>query len=126
MRIDASPDVRSYLRFDVQGLTGPVTRATLQLYTTSSSSVGYDVRGVNNNTWGESTLTYNVAPAVGSVVNSSGAFSTGVWVSVDITALISGNGTFSLALTTPSTAAMSLASRESGANAPQLSIETSP
>lgn len=35
-----------------------------------------------------------------------------------------GNGTYNLALSTPGTAAISFASRQAGANAPQLMIET--
>jgi hypothetical protein len=50
----------------------------------------------------------------------------GVWISMDVTSYITGNGTYNLALTTPGSTAISLASRESGANAPQLVIQTSP
>jgi hypothetical protein len=49
-----------------------------------------------------------------------------VWISLDVTGYITGNGTYNLALTTPGSTAVSLASRESGANAPQLIIETAP
>jgi len=35
-------------------------------------------------------------------------------------------GAYNLALTTPGSTAVSLASRESGANAPQLIVETAP
>jgi len=57
---------------------------------------------------------------------TSGAFGSGAWTTVDITPLITGNGTFNIALTTTSLTAFSLASRESGVNAPQLIIETAP
>ncbi|MDX6646216.1 MAG: hypothetical protein QOK40_1943, partial [Miltoncostaeaceae bacterium] len=42
--------------------------------------------------------------------------------SVDVTSLVTGNGTYSLGLSTTSGTALSLASRESGANSPQLVI----
>lgn len=45
---------------------------------------------------------------------------------VDITPLISGNGVFNMTLTTTNNTAFSLASRESGAKAPQLIIEMLP
>jgi hypothetical protein len=114
------------LRFHVQGLIGTVTRATLRVYANSSSSVGYDIRGVADNSWGETTLNFTNAPAFGPVVASSGRFTGPTWTEVDITVLINGDGTYSLALTTPHTTAISFASRESGANAPQLVIETTP
>jgi len=81
---------------------------------------------VSNNTWTETRLTYNNAPPLGTSLGSSGAVSTGVWFTIDITPYITGNGTYNLALTTPGSTAISLASRQSGANAPQLIIETSP
>ena len=40
--------------------------------------------------------------------------------------LITGDGTFSIALTTTNNTEFSLASREAGANAPQLILETTP
>jgi len=126
LRADASPVVRSYLRFDVQGLSGTVTHATLRIFTNSSSSSGYEVRNVFDNSWGELTINYANAPALEAVTSTSGQFGAGVWTTVDLTPLVTSNGTFSVALTTTNLTAFSLASREAGANAPQLIIETSP
>jgi hypothetical protein len=126
LRADATPLVRSYLRFNVQGLSGSITRVTLRIFTNSSSSAGYEVRNVGDNTWVESTINHTNAPAMDAVTATSGPFGSGVWTTVDITPLVAGNGTYNLALTTTSGTAFSLASRESGANAPQLIIETGP
>lgn len=124
IRVDGSPDVRSYLRFNVQGLSGAVTSATLRVYANSSASAGYDAHSVSDNTWTESAITYNNAPPVGNVLGSSGSVNSNTWTSVNITSYITGNGTYNLALTTSGSTAISLASRESGANAPQLVIQT--
>jgi hypothetical protein len=110
----------------VQGLSGSITRVTLRIFTNSSSSAGYEVRKVADNTWTESTLNHTNAPAMDGVTAVSGSFGTGVWTTVDITPLVTGNGSYNIALTTTSGTAFSLASRESGANAPQLIIETVP
>ena len=126
LRADASPDLHSYLRFNVQGLNGTVTKATLRLFANSALSLGCTAHSVSNNTWTESTINYNNAPPVGGALGSSGSFGAGVWISMDVTAYITGNGTYNLALTTPSSTAVSLVSREAGANPPQLIIETSP
>ena len=126
LRADATPIVRSYLRFNVQGLSGTVTRVTLRIFTNSSSTTGYEVRNVADNTWGEGTINYSNAPAVDGVTVGSGFFGASAWTTVDITPLVTGNGTFNLALTTTNATAFSLASRETGVNAPQLVIETSP
>jgi hypothetical protein len=126
LRADGSPLVRSYLRFNVQGLGGNVTQATLRVYANSSSSVGYSIHGVSDNSWGEGTINYTNAPALGPVEGSSGIVSAPVWKEFNVTVLINGDGTYSFALTTTHTTAISFASRESGANAPQLVITTAP
>jgi Big-like domain-containing protein/calcineurin-like phosphoesterase family protein/fibronectin type III domain protein len=126
LHVDASPVVNSYLRFSVQGLSGTITRVTLRVFANSSSSSGVVASGVSDNTWTEATINYNNAPPIGPALGSSGSFGTGVWVSIDITPYVSGNGTYNLALTTAGSTAVSLASRESGANAPQLIVQTSP
>jgi hypothetical protein len=125
LRTDGSPLIRSYLRFDVQGMGGTVTKATLRVFANSSSSAGYKVHKVSDITWNENTITYNNAPPLGSVVGSMGAFAGGVWTSVDVTSLITGNGTISLALAGINSTAVSLVSREGGVNAPQLVVNTS-
>jgi hypothetical protein len=126
LRADATPLVRSYLRFNLQGLSGTVTRVTLRIFTNSSSSTGYEVRNVTDNTWTEGTLNHSNAPAMDGVAATSGSFGAGAWTTVDVTPLVTGNGTYNFALTTTSGTAFSLASRETGANAPKLIIETTP
>ena len=126
LRADATPVVRSYLRFNLQGVNGTVRRVTLRVYANSASSSGYNIGNVTNNTWAENTINYNNAPPLGSALGSSGSFSAGVWISMDVTAYITGNGTYNLAVTTPGSTAISLGSREAGANAPQLIVETAP
>jgi hypothetical protein len=126
LRVDGSPIVRSYLRFTVQGLNGTVRKATLRIFANSGSSSSLVASAVSNNTWTESTINFNNAPPLGSSLGSSSPVTSGTWISIDITAYITGNGTYNLALTTPGGTAISLASRQSGANAPQLILETSP
>ncbi len=82
-RLDASPDLHSYLRFQVQGTMGvPITRATLRIYTNTTSAIGVQTLGVSNTTWGETSTNYNNAPALGSVLASSGAVTSNTWVSL--------------------------------------------
>jgi hypothetical protein len=124
LRADASPDVHSYLRFNVQGLSGAVSRATLRVFANSAANMGYEIHSVNDNTWTEAALNYNNAPAVGGLIGSFGTVTAGTWTTVDVTSFITGNGVFNLGLTTPGGTAISFGSREAGANAPQLLIET--
>ena len=101
----------------MRGILEPleVKRATLRVYANSTSSSGHDARGVVDNAWDEGTITHSNAPAVGSVLGSSGGiFSADRYVEVDVTSFITGNGTFSLALTTPGATAIRYESREAG------------
>ncbi len=125
LNVDGSPVARSYLRFDVQGLGPSVISATLRVHADSSSSAGFAVSSVADTSWGETSLTYNNAPAVtGPAVGSSGPLAGGSWVEIDVTALVQGDGAVSLALTTTDETNMAISSRESGANSPRLVVAT--
>ncbi|HEY3310555.1 MAG TPA: DNRLRE domain-containing protein [Anaerolineales bacterium] len=124
LRVDASPDMHSYLRFNIQGLANTtMVKATLRLYSASISSNGILLSQVADNTWGELSTNFNNAPLVGSLLASSGKISAGTWISLDVTPYITGPGQFSMAITTLSSATLSLGSRNSGANAPQLILD---
>jgi parallel beta-helix repeat protein len=124
LRVDASPIKRVYLRFDVGGLgSGGVTSATLRLWALSASSVGHDVARALDDNWGERTITYNNAPAADPSVGSSGPFSSGAWIEVDVTSIVNGEGLVSFVVSTPSNTAISYGSRESS-NDPQLVVDT--
>ncbi len=127
LRADASPVRRVYLRFNVANTAGQVTKATLRVSSKSSSRGGLAVWGVADTGWGESKITWSSAPALPPAsTRSTGAFSSG-WVSIDVTPLVTGNGTLNFAVTNPSTTAVALRSREAGAmTAPQLVVETQP
>ncbi len=121
LRVDGSPDVRSFLRFTVSGLNGQtITQATLQIYANTSGSAGLTALTVADNSWGETTITYNNMPPMGGSISSSPAVTAGTWTSLDVTSYITGEGTYSIGVITPGSTAISLASRESGANSPQL------
>jgi len=125
LRTDASPTIRTYMRFNVQVISGGITKATLRIYANSASSGGLSLRSVADNTWSETTTTYSNAPAFGSQLFPPvpQSFSSGTWVTIDVTSLVSGNGLVSFALTSTNTTAISFSSRE-GANKPQLIIQT--
>jgi chitodextrinase len=121
LRADGSPDLHSYLRFTVQGLAGyPILHAYLLIYANSSSSLGIDTEAVADNSWIENAVTYNTAPPLGAVLNSSGPFTGGSWVTLDVSSYITGEGTYSFGITTPGSSTISFASKESGANQAEL------
>jgi hypothetical protein len=122
---DPAKTTYGYLRFDVQGLSDPVTGAVLRLFTQSSlSGSGLGLRSVPDNTWSEQTITYANAPPFGPPLTNSGSATSGQWISIDATPLVQGNGTLSVALTTTVTGNRSVSSREVAAQAPQLVVQT--
>jgi chitodextrinase len=122
LRVDGSPLVYSYLKFDLSSVPGTATALTLQVLATSSSGAGYAVRSVSDNTWGESTLTWNNAPPIGSSdVGQSGAFSANTLTTVNVSSLINGNGLLSMAMIGINSTAIAFSSRE-GSIKPQLVV----
>ncbi|WP_426503119.1 DUF7594 domain-containing protein [Dactylosporangium sp. McL0621] len=118
-----TPQINSYLRFSVSGLSGTITSATLQLYSFSTSTLGLKVLTVPA-PWAESTLTYTNAPAMGAEVGAGPNIAVNTWASIDITAAVAGNGTVGLGLTTARTGTNKVASRESAATPPTLVVKT--
>jgi hypothetical protein len=96
------------------------------VFTNSSSSTGHEVRGSTDTSWTETGITYANRPAFGSVVGSSGAFTSGRYIEVPVTSLVTGNGLLTLVMTGPGATAVSYASREVAANPPQLVVNTAP
>ena len=123
LRAQAPPsEFRSYLRFDVQGVAGTVSRATLRLRPTGAATA-FSARAVAPGSWNESNITWRNAPALGSAAGSSTLGADG-WTTTDVTALVSGNGSVSVGLTTASATLVTLASREVALSAPQLVVES--
>jgi parallel beta-helix repeat protein len=121
IRADGSPILNGFLRFNVQGVSGVVSSATLRLFANSNHSVGFRVHGVSDNTWVESAMTYDTQPTIGAEVAATGPLTGGTWYDLNVTSLVSANGLHSFAVTTTHTTALSLASRDS-ASAPQLIV----
>src|SRR5436190_2425503 len=124
LRIDGSPVMRSYLRFNVPALSAPVNRATLKVYVNRRVSAGITVRSVADTSWDERSIKWSNAPAFGGAVGSSGSSLSAGWVSIDVTPLVSAGGPVSLALTSSSSNAIAVGSREYSTHAPQLVVET--
>lgn len=126
LRTGASPEQVSYLRFSVQGVSGRrVTRVLLKLYTNSGSNDGFRVQQVSDNTWPEMSTNYDNRPALGALIVASGSHGAH-YVTVDITGYVTGDGTYSLALTSTSTKSLRYRSREASANPPQLIVNAGP
>jgi hypothetical protein len=124
LRIDASPDIHAYLRFFVTGLNGKtITRARLMLYTESDAVRGIQVMSVVGIVWNELGTNYYNAPAMGAQIAFSPPADSATWIALDVTPYVTGEGRFNFGIVTDSITAIHLASRETGANAPKLSLD---
>ena len=127
LRIDAGtdPDVESYLRFSVSGLSGgPVQSAGLRLWATSATTNGPAAYSTTN-AWtegGASGITWSTRPGRTSPpTDDKASVPGGAWVEFNVTSLVTGNGTFSFVLAGTSTDGLDLSSKE-GVNAPELVV----
>jgi hypothetical protein len=123
--VSGAPEALAFLKFTVSGVSGTITKATFRVFTQTSSGSGYELRTVADTTWSETGLNYTNRPAVGAVIGSAVNFTANTWTSVDVTSVVKTTGTYSFEMNATSANLKKYASRESGANAPQLVLETS-
>ncbi|MBN2116662.1 MAG: DNRLRE domain-containing protein [Anaerolineales bacterium] len=116
------PDVESFIRFTVTGISGNVQSARLRVYaTTNASKHGPSVFGTDT-AWSESEITWETRPGrISGPLASTGSVDTDTWVEYDVTAFVRADGTFSFVLAIDSSDAATFSSRQ-GSQPPQLVI----
>jgi chitodextrinase len=125
--VDNSPVRNTLLKFTVSAVgTRTVISAKLRLFCEDGSGVGGALYRVTDTTWNESTVTWNNAPAANvNSLGSLGSVAAGNWYEVDVTSLVTGDGTFSMKLISTSSDGAYYASKEGTAGfAPQLIVTT--
>lgn len=125
LETDNSPVKNFLVKFEVAGVGQRfISSATLRLYNTNASGAGGNFHEVLDSTWQEETITWNNAPTEEPEVFASlGATSIGQWEEVNLTSIVSGDGTVSLRVTSHTSDGADYSSKEGG-NAPELIIET--
>ena len=123
LRVDGSPVVRTYLRFDLSRLTGRVTSARLSLDPLTAHPFGIVV-ALAPGRWDEHQITYATAPAPGARITLTGPLAVRVPTTIDVTRFVRGRRELDLALVGAGSQQVALASREQGALGPHLSIVT--
>jgi hyaluronate lyase len=127
---------RALLKFDASAISGTVSRAVLWTHGSVSDSGGTQTSlqafATANDTWTETGVTWNTAPALGTALGTGQISTAADWIGLDVTSAVAsavtsagGDGTASLAIWQPLNAvglAVVLNSRESTANPPVLQI----
>jgi hypothetical protein len=113
--VDTSPANDFLLRFDITGtgagtacptITGAKLRLTVGTNTSDNSDRGGELRGAANTPWSESTVTWNTAPAANTgppVATITTPVALGATYLVDVSPLVTGNGTVTIRATGIST-----------------------
>lgn len=125
--VDASPVKNLLLKFTVTGVSNrTVVNAKLRLYCIDAATFGGEFRRVADTTWTEAGVTWNTAPAAdANILGTLGSVVAGTWYEIDVTSLVTRDGTFSLKVTSNSTNGADYSSKEGTAGvAPQLVITT--
>jgi hypothetical protein len=127
LRVDGTPAVRSYLRFDLSEIDDPIRRATLRVYTESEQSSGVMVYGFARfRDWAEDELTYAGAPQLPEVaLGIANSARSGRWLEFEVTQLAAGGDSVTLGLATTGETNIAIAAKEGGEpNAPRLVVDT--
>ena len=122
---DTSPKTKSFLRFEVAGLSSPPTGAVLRLWITNASSNGPEVRPVTS-AWDPAHVTYRTRPSVGSTVADVRKVSSKRWLEYDVSELVTGIGPVDMAVVGDSSDGTDFASanHQNATLWPQLVVET--
>lgn len=120
----ADPDVESYLRFTVTGVSDPVESAKLRVFATTGSANG-PAAYATSNSWSETGITWSNRPARTSGPRDDKAkIVASTWVEFDVTPLVAGNGTYSFVLATTSSDGVDFNSRQAAGSKPELVVTT--
>ena len=125
----ADPDVESYLKFDVSGVSGSVTNVKLRLHTNSAASSasanGPAVYGTGTG-WTETGITWSNRPARSTAaLEDKGAVTANTWLDYDVTgAGIAGDGSYGFVVATSSSDGTVFDSREAASFRPELIVTT--
>jgi hypothetical protein len=123
---DAGASQISYIRFVVTGFTGPIQSVKLRVYCTTNGTANGPAVYLAGNDWieaGAGGITWDTQPTIlSNAFDNKGVIATNVWVEYDVTALITGDGTYTFALIADGNDGVTFSSRE-GAQAPQLVLQ---
>src|SRR5437016_1076172 len=117
LQVGTSPTRWAYLMFNVQGLTGAATSASLRLWAVTG---GGSTAKTAASTWTETGITYTNRPAPNASPTKTATSTTGTYVTYDVTGFYTSNGSWTFVFS--SAAGATFASREDAAHAPQLTV----
>ena len=118
----SDPDLESFIRFTVAGISGPIQNARIRLYATTNGTRNGPAIYTTNPIWNEKDITWNKRPArTSGALDNKEAINPNSWVEYDVTSAITGDGTYSFVLAGDSNDAVAFSSRQ-GVQPPELVV----
>ncbi|HEX9333948.1 MAG TPA: DNRLRE domain-containing protein [Anaerolineales bacterium] len=122
---DSGAAQTGYIRFTTSGISGSIQSVKLRVYCTTNGTANGPSAYLADSNWLESGtggMTWNTQPTLLSgAFDNKGTIATDSWVEYDVTALVTGNATYTFALVADSADGVTFSSRE-GTAAPQLIV----
>jgi hypothetical protein len=116
----------SYIRFTVTEITGPIQSVKLRVNCTTNGTANGPAAYLADSNWiegGAGGVTWDTQPTIlSSAFDNKGVIATDAWVEYDVTALVTGDGTYTFALIADGNDGVTFSSRE-GSTAPQLLVQ---
>ncbi len=91
----------AYMKVQVSGITRPVLSAKLRVHTGPVAFGWYSLYWITDTTWQEGTINWNNGPLAHNLFLSLGAQPANTYVELDVTQIVSGNGTYTFGMVGP-------------------------
>jgi hypothetical protein len=123
LEVDGSQIQETYIKFDISGVDGVVTAASIQLHVTNASpNSGGSIAQMSDVTWSESDVTYKTRPKISGVILSTlGQVNRGNVVTLDVSQADIHDGAVSFGIISHEKDEAGFASRERG-DGPELTL----
>ena len=118
VRQSGTSEMNGYVKFEIADIPGPIYSATLRLYSMHDHQA--EVFRVDDVSWAENSMTWSNRPSMGDSIASVAVFAD-TWMEVDVSDVVTNNGTYAFGLETASGSYRSFSSRE-GAYDPVLRL----
>lgn len=121
--VDSAPSIYEVLlKFNITGVGAKqITDIKLALQTSNSSVAGGEIY-FSDNAWSEQTVTWNNAPSIGQYIGTLGAVSSNTTALLDLSSVITGDGTYSIRIKAVSSDAAGYYSKETVGLEPKILI----
>jgi hypothetical protein len=129
LTVDNAPIKHGLLRFTVSGVgSGTIQSVKLRLFCLDTADNGGDFYRVSDNSWPEKTVNWNSRPTADlTSLASLGAVTANTWYEVDLSSLVTGDGTYSIQIASTSSNGADYSTKEGAAGfAPQLVVALGP